>query len=65
MAGLGWGATIIGIFLPWDFAIEHLQKFGGAGPIPYDPMLNYWLRSWLCLYIKGLPLLQRDYFTRK
>lgn len=43
-AGLGWGATIIGVFLPWDFAIEHLQSLGGAGPIPNDPMLNYWLR---------------------
>jgi hypothetical protein len=44
IAGLGWGSTIIGVFLPWDFAIEHLQKFGGSGPIPDDPMLNYWLR---------------------
>lgn len=40
----GWGATVIGIFLPWDFAIEHLQTFGGSGPIPDDPMLNYWMR---------------------
>ena len=44
MAGLGWGTTVVGIFLPWEFAVEHLQKFGGSGPIPDDPMLNYWLR---------------------
>jgi len=40
----GWGATVIGVFLPWDFAVEHLQTLGGAGPIPDDPMLNYWMR---------------------
>ena len=44
IAGLGWGSTIIGVIIPWDFAIEHLQIFGGSGPIPNDPMLNYWLR---------------------
>lgn len=42
--GLGWGLTVIGVFLPWDFATEHLEIFGGSGPIPDDPMLNYWLR---------------------
>jgi len=43
-AGLGWGLTVVGVFLPWDFAVEHLELFGGSGPIPDDPMLNYWLR---------------------
>ncbi|MET1255517.1 hypothetical protein ABVT43_10295 [Aliikangiella sp. GXAS 311] len=43
-AGLGWGLTVIGAVLPWEFAVEHLQKFGGSGPIPDDKMLNYWLR---------------------
>lgn len=43
-AGLGWGLTIIGAFLPWDFATEHLEKFGGSGEIPDDVMLNYWMR---------------------
>ncbi len=43
-AGLGWGLTIVGAFLPWDFATEHLEKFGGSGPIPDDVMLNYWMR---------------------
>ena len=43
-AGLGWGATIIGAFIPWEWATEHLEKFGGSGPIPNDNMLNYWMR---------------------
>lgn len=43
-AGLGWGLTVVGVFLPWDFAIEHLKTFGGSGEIPNDVMLNYWMR---------------------
>lgn len=43
-AGLGWGLTVIGAVLPWHWAIAHLEQFGGAGAIPDDPMLNYWLR---------------------
>lgn len=44
IAAVGWGATAIGVVLPWDVAIDHLQTLGGAGPIPDDPMLRYWLR---------------------
>ena len=43
-AGLGWGLTVVGVFLPWDWATEHLEKFGGSGSIPNDVMLNYWMR---------------------
>lgn len=43
-AGLGWGLTIVGAFLPWEWATEHLEKFGGSGEIPNDVMLNYWMR---------------------
>jgi hypothetical protein len=43
-AGLGWGLTIVGVFLPWEVATEHLEKFGGSGEIPDDHMLNYWMR---------------------
>jgi len=43
-AGLGWGLTIIGVFLPWEWATDHLERFGGSGPIPNDVMLNYWMR---------------------
>ena len=44
VAGLGWGLTVIGVVLPWDWAVEHLEKFGGSGKIPNDVMLNYWMR---------------------
>lgn len=43
-AGLGWSLTVIGVFLPWEWATEHLEKFGGSGRIPDDVMLNYWMR---------------------
>ena len=43
-AGLGWGLTLVGAFLPWELATEHLEKFGGSGKIPDDVMLNYWMR---------------------
>lgn len=43
-AGLGWGLTIVGAFLPWEWATEHLEKFGGSNEIPNDVMLNYWMR---------------------
>jgi hypothetical protein len=43
-AGLGWGLTIVGAFLPWEWATEHLETLGGSGPIPDDVMLNYWMR---------------------
>ena len=43
-ASLGWGLTIVGVFLPWDWATEHLENFGGSGKIPDDVMLNYWMR---------------------
>lgn len=43
-AGAGWAVSAVGIFLPWPVAVRWLQDFGGAGPIPDDPMARYWLR---------------------
>ncbi len=43
-AGAGWAVSAIGIVLPWPVAVDWLQRFGGAGAIPDDPMANYWLR---------------------
>ena len=43
-AGAGWAVSAIGIVLPWPVAADWLQRFGGAGPIPDDPMADYWLR---------------------
>ena len=54
-AGLGWGLTVVGVFLPWNIAIEHLEKFGGSSPIPDDPMMNYWLRGDELALSLGLP----------
>ena len=42
-SALAWGISIIAVFLPWSLAINSLQSMG-AGQIPNDPMLNYWLR---------------------
>ncbi len=38
-----WGVSVFGIFLKWESAVGALQGMG-AKPIPYDPMLDYWLR---------------------
>ena len=43
-AGFGWGLTVVGVFLPWEWATDHLERFGGSGEIPDDVMLNYWMR---------------------
>lgn len=43
VAAFAWGVSIIGVFLPWDLAVTALRGLG-AGPIPDDPMLHYWLR---------------------
>jgi len=37
------GISVFGIFLPWDKSVAVLSAFG-AGTIPNDPMLNYWIR---------------------
>jgi hypothetical protein len=42
-AAFAWAASVIGILLPWPMAVTTLQGLG-AGDIPADPMLDYWLR---------------------
>ena len=42
-SALAWGISIVAVFLPWTVAVNSLQSMG-AGQIPNDPMLNYWLR---------------------
>jgi len=42
-AAFGWGISFLGVFLPWSVAVAGLNGLG-AGTIPNDPMLNYWLR---------------------
>jgi len=43
LAAFGWGISILGVLLPWSTAIAGLSGLG-AGTIPHDPMLDYWMR---------------------
>lgn len=43
VAAFGWGISILGVLLPWSIATAGLSGLG-AGPIPHDPMLDYWMR---------------------
>ena len=43
VAAIGWGISFYFTFAPWDAAKEQLEGMG-AGPIPYDPLGDYWLR---------------------
>ena len=40
---VAWGASWYGVFTSWSSAGEALQGMG-AQSIPYDPMVDYWLR---------------------
>jgi hypothetical protein len=42
-AALAWGISVFGVFASWSAATQALQGLG-AQPIPYDRMLDYWLR---------------------
>lgn len=42
-AAFGWIISIYGVFCSWDAALVQLKGLG-AGDIPHDPMLDYWLR---------------------
>jgi hypothetical protein len=42
-AAFAWGISVVGVFLSWP-AAENALRGLGAQPIPYDRMLDYWLR---------------------
>jgi hypothetical protein len=42
-SAIAWAVSVAGILLPWPMAVMALNGLG-AGSIPEDPMLNYWLR---------------------
>ncbi len=42
-AAFGWGISILGVFMPWEWAAGQLEGLG-AVDLPHDPMLDYWLR---------------------
>ena len=43
VAAFGWAVAVLGVVLPWSTALIGLRGFG-AGEIPYDPMIDYWMR---------------------
>lgn len=43
LAALTWGVASLGIFMRWP-AITSIMQGLGAKPMPYDPMIDYWLR---------------------
>lgn len=43
VAAFGWLISVLGVVFPWDWAVIGFQGLG-AGDIPHDPMLNYWMR---------------------
>jgi hypothetical protein len=43
VSAFAWGISAVGVFVSWSEA-ERLLEGLGAKPIPYDPMLDYWLR---------------------
>lgn len=43
VGALGWGVSVFGVLLPWPVAEDCLRGLG-VGPLPADPMLDYWLR---------------------
>jgi len=43
LAGVTWGVSVFGVVMNWPQAEAALKSLG-AQTIPYDPMLDYWLR---------------------
>lgn len=42
-SSIGWGISFFFTFAPWSMAVAQLRGMG-AGPIPYHPLADYWLR---------------------
>ncbi len=43
LSACGWGISFFFTFAPWETAARQLHDMG-ANEIPYDPLLDYWLR---------------------
>lgn len=43
LSSCGWGISFFFTFAPWQMAADQLHDMG-ANKIPYDPLLDYWLR---------------------
>jgi hypothetical protein len=42
-SAFAWAVSVVAVILPWPMAVTALRGLG-AGDIPADPMLDYWLR---------------------
>lgn len=42
-SAFAWAVSVVAVLLPWPMAVTALRGLG-AGEIPADPMLDYWLR---------------------
>lgn len=42
-SAFAWAVSVVAVVLPWPLAVTALRGLG-AGDIPADPMLDYWLR---------------------
>lgn len=43
LSACGWGISFFFTFAPWQMAADQLWEMG-ARRMPYDPLLDYWLR---------------------
>lgn len=43
VSAIGWGISFFFTFSPWSVAANQLALMG-AGPIPYNPLADYWLK---------------------
>ena len=43
LSAIGWGISFFFTFTPWNVAADQLDGMG-AGPIPYNPLADYWLK---------------------
>ncbi len=41
--GVGWAISVLGIFLPWEIILKHVQKLG-AEDYTNMPMLYFWFK---------------------
>jgi hypothetical protein len=43
VSAFAWAVSVVAVVLPWPTAVTALNGLG-AGAVPNDPMLDYWLR---------------------
>jgi hypothetical protein len=49
ISACGWGISFFFTFAPWQTASWQLREMG-ANEIPYDPLMDYWLRMASCAF---------------